>query len=88
MKKIKFSGRELATLRAIDFGLGAPGQEIIEKTRIAEEELVETLNGLIDAGFVEANPANQPVRQDTLTTMHFEINPGYVQEIKLSTRRT
>ena len=88
MKKIKFSGRELAALRAIDFGNGALGAEILEKTRIVEEELVEVIQGLMEAGFVETNPPLEMVKPEAFLGTLFEVNPGYVQEIKIATRRS
>ena len=88
MKKIKLSGRELAVLRAIDFGNGASGLEIEEKTRIVPEELVEVVNGLMEAGYIETNPPTQSVTLEALGSTQVEVNPGYAQELKVTIRRS
>ena len=88
MKNIKLSGRELAALRALNFGSGSLGSDIQERTRIIAEEMVEVMNGLMEAGFVEANPPVESVTLETLPKTLFEVNPGYVQELKLAIRRT
>jgi len=88
MKKIKLSGRELAVLRAIDFGNGASGSEIEEATRIVPEELVEVVIGLMEAGYLETNPPVHSLAQGALRRTHFEVNPGYAQELKVAIRRS
>jgi hypothetical protein len=93
MKLIKLSGRELAALRSIP-NEGSTGAEIIERTHIAPQELVDVLNGLTDAGFVEPYaPGSQVPYLDTvpiseLLRTRFEINPSYVFEIRKATARS
>jgi len=82
MKKIKFSGRELAVLRAIDFSTGTTGAEIIERTHMDAEEITDILNGLLDAGFAEANPPLARVEVFALFETFFEINPAYVHDLR------
>ena len=48
MKNLKFSGRETAVIRAIDFTTGTLGAEILVKTRIEAQETLDILNGLLD----------------------------------------
>lgn len=82
MKKIKLSGREMAVVRAIDFATGTPGNEMFERTRIEMEELVGTINGLIEVGFVETMPYHNSITMEMLPKVTLEINPGYAQELK------
>jgi hypothetical protein len=82
MKKMKFSGREMAVLRAIDFSTGSTGSEIIERTSIDAEETLAILNGLMDAGYVETEPPVHHVEAFAIFETQFEINPGYAHELK------
>lgn len=56
MKQIKLSGRERAVLRAIDFSTGSSGEELLERTQLAPEDLVDVLNGLMTVGYAEMRP--------------------------------
>jgi hypothetical protein len=82
MKKMKFSGRELAVLRAVDFATGTTGAEIAERTRIEPDELLDILNGLLDAGYVETIPAVERVCAEAFEETLFEVNPAYVHELR------
>ncbi len=87
MKKIKLSGREVAVLRAIDFSLGTLGGEIMERTHIERGELIDILNGLLDAGYIETNPAALRVDYGELEETVFEVNPSYALDLKEVTKR-
>ena len=52
MRDIKLSGREAAVVRAIGFAESMLGAEILDSTRMEPEDVGDTLNGLIAAGFV------------------------------------
>ena len=82
MKKMKFSGREMAVLRAIDFSTGSTGSEIIERTNIDPDETLAIVNALMDAGYVETEPPQPRVEAFALFETQFEINPGYAHELK------
>lgn len=82
MKKMKFSGREVAVLRAVDFATGTTGGEIVERTHIEPEELLDILNGLLDAGYVETIPMCERVKAEALPDILFEVNPAYVHELR------
>ncbi len=82
VRQIKLSGRERSVVRAIGFGLGVTGQELVERTGLAPEDLVDVLNGLIDAGFAESEPPTEPIAQSDLETHAFEVNPAYAHELK------
>ncbi|MEA3187904.1 MAG: hypothetical protein QOD99_1734 [Chthoniobacter sp.] len=87
MKKMKFSGREIAVLRAIDFSTGTLGSEIIERTNIQPEEVLELLNTLLETGFVETDPPVQRVEAFAIFETKFEINPSYAHDLKATLLR-
>lgn len=82
MKKMKFSGREMAVLRAIDFSTGSSGSEIIERTNIQPDEVIDILNSLMEIGFVEVDPPAPRVEAFALFDTKFEINPSYAHDLK------
>jgi hypothetical protein len=82
MKKIKFSGREVAVLRAIDFSLGSTGGAIMERTRLEAEETLDIVNSLMDTGYIETNPPCAFVEVFALFDTLFEINPAYVHDLR------
>ncbi len=88
MRIIKFSGRELAVMRALDFSSGSPGSELLERTHMAASEMVEVLHGLMDAGYVETNPQAESFPAAALEKTVFEVNPGYFQDLKTAIRRS
>jgi predicted transcriptional regulator len=86
-KTIKLSGREMGILRTIGFGLGVSGAELVERTQIAAEDLCDTLNTLIDIGFIEAGSMKERVAPTEFAAENFEINPSYVNDLKLALKR-
>ena len=88
MKKIKLTGRELAVIRAIDFVNGNTGAEIAERTHIETADLVDILNGMCDAGFMETLPYVEHVTTEACAAQHFDLNPSYALELKEAMRRT
>jgi hypothetical protein len=88
MKQIKLSGREMAVLRAIDYVSGSTGTELKERTAIEGVDLVDILNGLSDAGYVESTPIVEPITFLNYADTRFEINPAYYQQLKVAMRRT
>jgi len=83
MKTLKFSGREASIIRAIDFATGTMGAEILVKTRLDAQDALDILNGLLDAGFVETNPAQQEhVELRAFYNTLFESNPAYSHELR------
>jgi len=87
MKKIKLTGREMAVLRAIDYANGNTGTEIVERTHVEADELVDILNGLCAAGYLETVPMVEQVDLADFAAWHFELNPSYAQELKEAMRR-
>lgn len=82
MKQIRLSGREAAVVRSIGFGVPLTGAEIMENTRLEAEDLVDILNGLMEAGYAESNPYSETTTLEKLETTEFEVNSSYVHEIK------
>lgn len=87
MRKIKLSGREAAVIRCIDPTSSTPGLEIRERTHIDAEDLVDVVNGLLDAGFMETVPSSERVDLAHFDTTIFEVNPAYTHELRAATRR-
>ncbi len=84
MRRIKLSGREISMIRIIGFGIGASGQELLETTSYDETELVEMLNGMMNAGFVVTAPYLLEINEEQLRTTQFEINSAYTHELRKS----
>jgi hypothetical protein len=83
MKELRFSGRETAILRAIDFANGTMGAEILIKTKIDAQEALDILNGLLDSGYIETNPPQQEhVELKLFYRMMFEVNPAFAHQLK------
>ncbi len=82
MKEIKLSGRERAVLRAIDFAIGTSGEDILTRTRIEEQDLVDVLNGLIDTGYAEVVPYAESITIEGFQSVMFEVNPSYALQLR------
>jgi hypothetical protein len=82
MRRIKLSGREIAMIRVIGFGVGASGEELLEATSYDEAELIEMLNGMMNAGFVVTVPYLLELEEAQLRSTQFEINSAYAQELR------
>ena len=52
MRNIKLTGREACVVRAIGFSEGILGAEILDATHMEPEDVTDTLNSLLSAGFV------------------------------------
>ena len=88
MRQIKLTGREVTVVRAIGFTEGMAGAEIQDYTRMEPEDVTDTLNSLMSAGFVESVPYCEQVEMAEMPVTTFEINPAYVHEIKSAILRT
>ena len=80
-------GREAAVVRAIGFAESMLGVEILDSTRMEPEDVGDTLNGLIAAGFVETIPYAEQVDLAEMPTTAFEVNPAYVHELRVAIAR-
>ncbi len=82
MRQIKLTGREANVVRAIGFAEPMLGAEIQDFTRMEGEDVADTLNSLMAAGFVECIPYAEEVQLAEMPVTQFEINPGYVQSLR------
>ena len=82
MKLIKLSGRERAVLRALDFSTGTSGEELLERTKLAPEDLVDVLNGLMTVGYAEMRPYGESTTLETFGGAIFDVNPSYAIQLR------
>jgi hypothetical protein len=87
MRNIKLTGREACVVRAIGFGEGMLGSEIMDSTHMELEDVTDTLNGLLSAGFVETVPYCEHIDMAEMPVTSFEMNPSYVQDLKAAMYR-
>jgi hypothetical protein len=87
MRAIKLTGREASVMRAIGFTESTLGAEIQDSTHMEVEDVTDTLNSLIAAGFVESIPYCEEVQLAEMPVTAFEANPAYVHELKLALSR-
>jgi hypothetical protein len=87
MRHIKLTGREANVVRAIGFTESMLGTEIQDFTRMEVEDVTDTLNSLMSAGFVESIPYYEEVQLAEMPVTAFELNPAYVHELKLALTR-
>ena len=82
MRNIKLSGREATIVRAIGFTEATMGAEIQDCTHMDVEDVTDTLNSLMSAGFVETVPYYEEVQLADMPVTAFELNPAYTHELK------
>ena len=82
MRMIKLTGREATVVRAIGFTESMLGAEIQDYTRMQSEDVTDTLNSLISAGFVESIPYAEQIQIAEMPVIAFELNPAYVHQLK------
>jgi hypothetical protein len=87
MRHIRLSGREATVVRSIGFAEAMMGAEIQDYTRMDVEDVTDTLNGLMSAGYVESIPFCEEVQIAEMPVTAFEVNPSYVSELKQALRR-
>lgn len=82
MRNIKLSGREASIVRAIGFTNSMLGAEIQDYVRMESEDVTDTLNSLMAAGFVESIPYSEQIQLAEMPVTAFEVNPAYSHELK------
>lgn len=87
MRDIRLSGREMAVVRAIGFAESMLGAEIQDSTHMEAEDISDTLNGLIAAGFIETIPYSEHIGLAEMPSTAFEVNPAYVHELRQAIMR-
>ena len=87
MRRIRLSGRERAVLKAIGFADGALGAQLQEHTHMPPDDLLDVLNALLAAGYAECKPYREQVDLAEMPATNFEVNPGYIHELRESMAR-
>jgi hypothetical protein len=87
MRTIKLTGREATVMRAIGFTESMLGAEVQDFTRMESEDVTDTLNSLLAAGFVESIPYYEQVELAEMPVTAFEVNPAYVHELRRALTR-
>jgi hypothetical protein len=87
MRHIKLSGREATIVRAIGFAEAMMGAELQDQTHMDVEDVTDTLNSLMSAGFVESVPYCEEVQLAEMPVTAFELNPAYAQDLRLALYR-
>ena len=82
MRHIKLTGREATVVRSIGFTEAMMGAEIQDCTHMAVDDVTDTLNSLMSAGFVESIPFCEEVQIAEMPVTAFELNPAYVADLK------
>jgi hypothetical protein len=82
MRQIRLSGREATIVRAIGFAEAMMGAELQDQTHMDGDDVTDTLNGLMSAGFVESVPYYEEVQLAEMPVTAFELNPAYASELK------
>jgi hypothetical protein len=82
MRFIKLSGREATLVRAIGFAEPMMGAELQDQTHMDSEDVTDTLNSLMSAGFVESVPYYDEVQMAEMPVTAFEVNPAYAHELR------
>ena len=87
MRHIKLTGREVSVVRAIGFTESMMGAEIQDNTHMDIEDVTDTLNALMAAGFVEAIPFCEEVQLAEMPVTAFELNPAYTHDLRRAMQR-
>jgi hypothetical protein len=82
MRTIKLSGREATVVRAIGFTNSMLGAEIQDSVKMESDDVADTLNSLMAAGFVESIPYSEQIQLAEMPVTAFEVNPAYMHELK------
>jgi hypothetical protein len=88
MRQVKLTGREASVVRAIGFTESMLGAEIQDFVRMESEDVTDTLNSLMAAGFVESVPYSEQIQLAEMPVTSFELNPAYTHELKRALIRT
>ena len=87
MRRIKLTGREATIVRAIGFAEAMLGADIQDHTHMQPEDITDTLNSLMSAGFAESVPYFEQVEMAQMPSTSFELNPAYAHELREALRR-
>ena len=70
--------------KAIGFAEAVAGEEIRQLTQIQPGDLVDVLNALLAAGYIESRPYREQITAAEMPATEFEVNPSYVHELRAS----
>jgi hypothetical protein len=82
MRQIKLTGREAAIVRSIGFTESTLGAELQDFAHMESEDLTDSLNGLIAAGFIQTIPYAEQVGLAEMPVTAFEVNPAFAHELR------
>jgi hypothetical protein len=82
MKQIRLTGRERAVLRGLDQATGSTGEELLEYSRFAPDDLLAVLNSMLSPGYMEMVPYAEEATLENFRTARFDINPSYASELR------
>ena len=69
-------------MRAIGFTEPMLGAELQDQTHMDGEDVTDTLNSLMSAGFVESVPYYDEVQLAEMPVTAFELNPAYTNDLR------
>jgi hypothetical protein len=82
MRNIRLTGREASVVRVIGFAEGMLGAEVQDNTHMEAEDVTDTLNSLMSAGFIECVPYRDQVEMAEMPVTSFEVNPAYAHQLR------
>lgn len=87
MRTIRLTGREATIVKALGSTESMLGAEIQDHSRMEPEDVTDTLNSLMAAGFVESVPYFDQVALTDMPVTAFEVNPAYTQALRQALAR-
>ena len=82
-REIKLDGGEITVVKALGLsGTPVHGKMLLERvSEMAEAEFLETLNGLLDLGYILSNKVNVTNMED-VERAYFRTNPSYARDLR------
>jgi len=81
-REIKLDGGEITVVKALGLsGTPIKGKMLLEKVELEPAELVDTLSGLIELGYVLSSKVNVQ-NTDDIERSAFRVNPSYSRDLK------
>jgi hypothetical protein len=81
-QEIKLSGGDISVLKALGLsGSSMKGELLMERVAMGEVEFIETINGLIDLGYVMSTKVNIQKMEDVERSL-FRVNASDVRDLR------
>jgi hypothetical protein len=82
-REIQLDGAEISVIKALGIGGGEiDGGTLIQRCQELDlAELIDTLRGLMQQGYVDAD-SNSFYNQDEMEDVNFRVNSGYSKDLK------